>query len=91
MKKLLILAFLSLSVTSITVQADLFDTIANISKDKIEPKSEYLLKTYGHPVRVYEWEPDFNKDWVCVFMAGNTNSTGSACYPKSKEQLENKK
>jgi hypothetical protein len=53
--------------------------------DDIEPTAKYKLKTYGFDVRVYEWIPKYNPDMRCVFVAGETNSTGVACYQAQQE------
>jgi len=46
----------------------------------------YKLDTRGYDVRVYEWTPDENPNIRCVFVAGETNSTGVACYEVSAEK-----
>ena len=87
MKKQLICGAL-LSALSFTTQAGLFDQIATGTWDSVKPTNAYKLETYGYTVRVYEWTPKDNANIRCVFVAGETNSTGVSCYPvdKSKEK-----
>ena len=82
MKKLL-LAGLLLTATSVT-NAGLFDTVATGNWPTKKPSAKYKVETYGYDIRVYEWTPKDNKNITCVFVAGNKNSSGVACYPKKK-------
>lgn len=79
--------FLCLSLLAITstAYAGLFDSVATSGWDDKETTAKYKLKTYGFDVRVYEWVPKDNSNVRCVFVAGNTNSTGVACYKVKKE------
>lgn len=85
MKKQLICGAL-LSALSFTTQAGLFDQIATGTWDSVKPTNAYKLETYGYNVRVYEWTPKDNPNMRCVFVAGETNSTGVACYPVDKDK-----
>lgn len=82
MKKL-ILAGLLFATT--TAHAGLFDAMATSGWEDKDITVKYKVNTYGYDVRVYEWTPTWNKDYSCVFVAGNENSSGVACYPKSKK------
>lgn len=75
--------------TSVT-HAGLWDSAVTSTWPTVEDVRKYKLSTHGYDVRVYEWAPADNKNVRCVFVAGNENSTGVACYPveKSKERNE---
>lgn len=78
MKKILL--GLALAMASVTASAGLFDQVATGTWKSKEVTAKYKLETYGYNVRVYEWVPQDNKNMRCVFVAGETNSTGVACY-----------
>lgn len=82
MKKLIktFICLLALTLPAIA-HAGLFSSTVTAMWDDVEPTTKYKLKTYGFDVRVYEWTPKDNPDMRCVFVAGETNSTGVACYP----------
>ena len=46
----------------------------------------YKLEVNGFDLRVYEWTPNDNPNVRCVFVSGNTNSTGVACYEVSDQK-----
>ncbi|MDI3325657.1 hypothetical protein QKW35_14860 [Pontibacterium granulatum] len=85
MKKQLLFGAL-LGALTFTAHAGLFDQIATGTWDSVEPTAAYKLETYGYNVRVYEWTPKDNPNTRCVFVAGETNSTGVACYPVDKDK-----
>lgn len=87
MKKRLLIGAL-LSTLSLSAYAGLFDQIATGTWKSVEPTTAYKLETYGYNVRVYEWAPKDNPNMRCVFVAGETNSTGVACYPASEKQTK---
>lgn len=68
----------------LTANAGWITNIASdATRDKGEdrhPTAEYNLDVFGNDVRVYEWTPADNPNIRCVFVAGNQNSTGVACY-----------
>lgn len=84
MKKLLLASTLLLAATS--VNAGLFTSTVTSGWEDKAPEHKYKLNTYGYDVRVYEWTPKNNKNISCVFVAGETNSTGIACYPKKSKK-----
>lgn len=92
MKKVVVIAgAVLISVLGASVaQAGLFDSAATSGWPTIENVTKYKVSTYGYDVRVYEWTPKDNKNVRCVFVAGNENSSGVACYPV-KNASENKK
>lgn len=67
--------------TMASAHAGLFDSAATSGWPTIENVKKYKVSTYGYDVRVYEWTPKDNKNVRCVFVAGNENSSGVACYP----------
>ncbi len=85
MKKQLLCGAL-LGALSLSVHAGLFDQIATGTWKSVEPTAAYKLETYGYNVRVYEWTPKDNPNMRCVFVAGETNSTGVACYPAAEKK-----
>lgn len=84
MKKLL--ALFTAGILSLQANAGLFSSAITNSWDTKTPTGKYLLSTYGYDVRVYEWTPKDNKDVTCVFVAGQENSSGVACYPKKTKK-----
>lgn len=79
MKRLLIAAVMA-ATTVTSAQAGLFDSAMTSGWEK-KSTDKYKLEVYGWDVRAYEWTPKENPNWRCVFLAGNENSSGSACYP----------
>lgn len=83
MKKLffVVLAAVAISFSSIAaVNAGWFDSAVTMSWTTRDSDVKYKLETHGFDVRVYEWTPAFSDDVRCVFVAGNENATGTACY-----------
>ena len=83
MKKFLILSLLFVSPFT---QAGLLSSIVTSGQETIKPNIEYKLNTYGFDVRVYEWTPKDNENMRCIFVAGESNSTGVACYPVGRKK-----
>jgi len=50
------------------------------SSETKNPTAQYQLEVTGTNVRVYEWQPQGNKNVRCVIVAGSTNSSGVSCY-----------
>lgn len=65
---------------SLPSSAGLFDTVATSGWDNKEVSAKYKLKSYGYPVRAYEWTPKYNKNVRCVFIAGSESLGGGGCY-----------
>ena len=72
-------------LTATSAHAGLFASVATSGWEDKKPDHKYIVETYGYDVRVYEWTPKNNPDVSCVFVAGNENSSGVACYPKKKK------
>ena len=87
-KKILAVTVLCLSLP---VHAGVWDSIATSGQKTVEPDAKYKLSTYGYDVRIYEYTPAYNPDYVCVFFAGNKNSSGAACYPKKVTKPKERK
>ena len=83
MKKLLLAGLL---LTTTTVNAGLFDAVATSGWKTKPTTSKYKVDAYGFDVRVHEWTPEDNKDYTCILVTGNSNSSGVACYPKKKKE-----
>ena len=81
-----IIALIVASVIAIptVATAGLKDSLLTAGWGTVDPTVKYKMDTYGYNVRIYEWAPKDNKDVRCVFVAGNTNSTGVACYNVKK-------
>lgn len=85
--KFLIAVLLILSVAACSpAQAGLWDSAVTSDWPTKEAQVRYKVGVYGYDVRVYEWTPVDNKDVRCVFVAGNENSSGVACYPVEEEK-----
>lgn len=84
MKKLLASAIVLCSFVG-TAHAGLLDSVATGGWKTKQTTTKYKLSTYGYDVRVYEWAPKDNPDVRCVFVAGNKNSSGVACYKAKKK------
>lgn len=83
MKKLLIGVLL---LTTTQAHAGLFASAVTSGWEKKNTEHKYTVETYGFDVRVYEWTPKDNPKYTCVFVAGNENSSGVACYPKKDKK-----
>ena len=79
MKKIIVVLVMLLLIST-PVFAGLFSTVATGDWPTEQVEVKYKLSTYGYDVRVYEWTPKYNKNVRCVFVAGNENSSGTACY-----------
>jgi len=67
-----------------SANAGWLDSAVTMNWPTQEPKHQYKVSVHGFDVRVYEWVPKDNPDMRCVFVAGNENSSGVACYPANK-------
>lgn len=67
-------------------EAGLFDSAMTSGWEDRKNDHKYKLESYGFDVRVYEWTPKDNKNVRCVFVAGNENSSGVACYDVEKDK-----
>lgn len=85
MKKLLLAGLLATAIAT-PAHAGLFDSVATGNWPTKSVTAKYKLDTYGYDVRVYEWTPKDNKNVTCVFVAGNENSSGVACYDKKTKK-----
>ena len=79
MKKIIVMLVVFLMISA-PAFAGLFSSLATDDWPTENVRSKYKLSTYGYDVRVYEWTPKDNKNVRCVFVAGNENSSGTACY-----------
>ena len=83
MKKLtLTVTLLTTMLLTPVVNAGLLSSVVTSGWQEKKPDHKYMVETHGFDVRVYEWTPKENKNISCVFVAGNSNSSGVACYPK---------
>lgn len=85
MKSLMFLIALLIVGCAPSAYAGLLDQALTTGWEKKQAHHKYKLNTYGWSVRVYEWTPKDNPKITCVFLAGETNSTGVACYPKKSK------
>ena len=69
-----------LLVLPLTANAGLLDSVMTSNFPTKQTTSKYKLDVYGYDVRIYEWQPQENKNIRCVFIAGNKNSSGVSCY-----------
>jgi len=60
-------------------EAGMFSALRSSGWDT-KTTEHYKLNVMNFDVRVYEFTPKHNKDVRCVFVAGNENSSGVACY-----------
>lgn len=86
MNKLIKIALLSALLVTSTSHAGLFDSAMTSGWEDKNPSAKYKLDVYGFDVRVYEWIPKDNPNVRCVFVAGNENSSGVACYDVKEEK-----
>ena len=83
MKKVLLIGLLFAATSA---NAGIFSSVVTSDWELKKPSSKYMVETYGFDVRVYEWTPKDNPNYTCVFVAGNNNSSGVACYPKKTKK-----
>tara|TARA_R110000782_G_scaffold10750_8_gene33274 strand:- start:100 stop:351 length:252 start_codon:yes stop_codon:yes gene_type:complete len=83
MKKLIAVCFAALLVMN-SANAGLISAFRS-SDWPTKQTEKYKLNVQNFDVRVYEWTPSHNKNVSCVFVAGNKNATGVACYLKEGE------
>lgn len=76
-----ILIAVSLMFIMSVANAGLLDSVMTSNFKTKNTTSEYKIDVYGYDVRVYEWKPTDNPNYRCVFVAGSSNSSGTACYP----------
>ncbi len=62
--------------------AGLWEKLSTMDLPTKKPTSAYLVEASGWNVRVYEFTPEGNKNYVCVFIAGSKKA-GASCFPKS--------
>lgn len=80
MKKIATLAIVLASMFTSTAQAGWVDSLTTSNWPTQKPTTKYKLDSHGWDVRIYEWTPKDNPNVRCVFVAGNQNSSGVACY-----------
>lgn len=89
MKPFWIIVFVMLCAMLVPVSqahAGLWDSLATSGMPTDDVDHKYKLDVHGYNVRVYEWTPKENPNVSCVFLAGNENSSGVACYEKKSKK-----